>query len=155
MARRPSPLFVQSAMRCVLFSLILAAAVGAAPVAVTAAADNPVPAAARCEPVLAGALTPVDALVTAHTGIQGELASDRSGCAEWLDYLEPRGLLQLTSRREVLSNAPVLIAPRDTRCNYTLLRARRLRSPGSQGTFREGSANAELSARTPLEQPLC
>ncbi len=140
MARCPAPQFPQSAMRSVFFALILAAAIGTVPVEATAAADNPAPAASQHAPTLlvfaaaslADALTQVDALFTARTGIavKASLAASSvlarqieagapadvflSADPEWMDYLEKRGLLQRDSRRDLLGNALVLIAPRDS-----------------------------------------
>jgi len=81
---------------------------------------------------LSDALDEVDAAFTTKTGIQvrASLAASSvlakqieagapadvffSADREWMDYLAQRGLLKRGSRRELLSNALVLIAPQDS-----------------------------------------
>jgi len=134
MARRPVWRFADFAMWLVVFSLL---AVAAAPAVL---GDDPSPAGTARAPALlvfaaaslSDSLTQVDAAFTAETGVQVKasfaassvlakqieagapaevfLSADR----EWMDYLEQRSLLQPGSRYDLLGNALVLIAPRDS-----------------------------------------
>ena len=125
-----------------VFSLILAAAaVSAHPAAATVPADKPASQQPRDAPALlvfaaaslGDALAQVDTAFTAQTGIpvrdsfaaSSVLARQIEAGAPvdvflsadpvWMDYLAQRGLLQRGSRRDLLGNALVLIAPRDSK----------------------------------------
>jgi molybdate transport system substrate-binding protein len=81
---------------------------------------------------LAGALDEADAAFTAQTGVKVKASYAASSVlakqieagapadlffsadSEWVDYLQERGLLRPNSRRNVLGNALVLIAPADS-----------------------------------------
>jgi molybdate transport system substrate-binding protein len=127
-------------MRLVVLSLLAVVLICGRAAADALLAGDPPPAAPRDAPALlvfaaaslADALTQVDAAFTVRTGVpvkasfaatsvlakqieagapaQVFLSADR----EWMDYLEQRALLQRGSRRDLLGNTLVLIAPRDS-----------------------------------------
>jgi len=147
MASGPPSQFADFATRSVVLSLLLAVTlVCTRPSGAAALADNPARAAPRDAPTLlvfaaaslGDALTQVDAAFTAETGaeIKASFAASSvlakqieagapaqvffSADPDWMDYLEHRALLQPGSRHDLLGNALVLIAPRDSAVRLTI-----------------------------------
>jgi molybdate transport system substrate-binding protein len=140
MATSPSRQCVRLQALAALAALVGAAAVGPVSAAPATAADNR---AAAVQPGAAGllvfaaaslseALTEADNAFTARTGIPMKASFAASSVLakqieagapadvffpadrEWMDYLEQRALLKPGSRRDLLGNALVLIAPADS-----------------------------------------
>jgi molybdate transport system substrate-binding protein len=171
MTRRPAP-------RLHAFALAVLAALGAAALA----AAPPAPAAAAGAPPeatllvfaaasLTDALEEADAAFTAHTGIKvkASFASSAvlakqidagapadvfvSADREWMDYLQQRGLLKDGSRRDLLGNQLVLIAPADSHTQLHIARGFDLAGALKGGRLATGdpaSVPAGLYARAAL-----
>jgi molybdate transport system substrate-binding protein len=160
-------------MRLVVFSLLAVALICARAAAATVFAEDPSPAAPRDAPALlvfaaaslGDALTQVDAAFTAQTGVQVRasfaassvlakqieagapaevfLSADR----EWMDYLEQRALLQPGSRHDLLGNALVLIAPRDSTVRLKIAPGFNLAGALGQGRLATGDPDSVPAGR--------
>jgi ABC-type molybdate transport system substrate-binding protein len=163
MARRLPAQLAHSAIRPVVLRWIVAALVSAGLDRPTARADSSAPTGphgasallAFAAAALGDALSTVDADFTARMGIEvkasfaasavlaRQIGAGRpadvffSADEEWMDYLEQCALLRGGSRRDLLGNALVLIAPRGSAALSTV--------PSSEAKRRVRSSSAQAS----------
>ena len=173
MARRWLPQFADSAKWVVFFSRLMVALLCARAASATVLAADPSPAAPRNAPglvvfaaaSLGDALTQVNAAFTAETGIQVKASSAASSVLakqieagapaevflsadrEWMDYLEQRALLQPGSRYDLLGNALVLIAPRESTVRLKIAPGFNLADALGQGRLAVGDPDSVPAGR--------
>jgi molybdate transport system substrate-binding protein len=153
-----------------LSSLLLAAAMAAAPFAAHAAAPEPVTvfAAASLKESLDEAAaaygqasgTPVRVSYAASSALARQIEQGApaqvfvSADLEWMDYLQQRGLVDTASRRELLGNHLVLVAPQGGVAKVNLARAGSLATALGKGRLAVGqvaTVPAGKYARAALE----